>query len=489
MTGFGMLSFISAYLPLTVPSYALRLVRRFGAQNVGWFLVSAFAALGALYLLKPSGDLGGGAAADLTSTAAVALLLLGMGHLEGICAERQRSERETRARNRRAADLEAEAADLLEANRRLSAALAQRETAARALEASVRHYRGLFLESPVPMWIFDRASGGFLAANPAALRQYGFSREEFLALNARDLLPAETAEAFLRHVVQGPACSPEPSRWRHLRNDLTLMDVEVTAADIEYGGQPARLVLAQDVSRRLSHDRAWLEAQKTLILRQVAAGIAHHFNNILAVVEGHATLLLAERGAAPPEAALIEISRAAHRAAAITRQLLTASGQQFLQRELVEINGLLHKLSPTLCRLAGQRILFHHTSLASDLPLILADPRLLEQIVVALVLNARQAMPQGGHLTLTTSRVHLEPHDTSGPGAFVCLAVRDSGCGMSREVQAHLFEPFFTTRDVGQGLGLGLASVKGAAQQHGGRVEVVSEPGAGTEVRVLFPCA
>jgi two-component system, cell cycle sensor histidine kinase and response regulator CckA len=494
MIRFGLFSLLAILLQLVVPSYGLRLVRRFGTQNVGWFLVAAFSCLAFVHLLEPLRPHGGNAAVGLTVDSiyaiAAALLLIGMGHIETIFSERQRAKRET---ERLRTEWESFAITESEAKQGLIRDIAQRDETEKSIRQSEAQYRSLFNENPQPMWIFDLRSLRFLAVNKAAVRQYGFTTQQFMTMKVSELLSSDSATAFLKDVAK-PCQGIEPrGLWRHCRSDRTLIDVELTAVDMKYDNCPARLVLANDISERHRREQDLLEAQKMQTIGQLAGGAAHHLNNMLTIIDGHASLLLHKPHDATTTEQLKQISSAAGRAASLTRQLLAAGGRHLMQKEVVDLNGLVRNHMPMLRRLIGDSIALQH-SFASNRAPILADPHLVEHIIVNLVLNARDSMPTGGTLTISTAPMRFEENEPRRPvqaktGDFVCLAIQDTGCGMTPEVQARVFEPFFTTRDIGKGTGLGLASVHGAVKQHSGWVEFTSELGVGTEFRVFLPCA
>ena len=491
MIRFGIFSLIACLLQIVVPSYGLRLVRRFGSQNVGWFLVASFSALALVHLLEPLRPVGASAGVGLTVDViyalAAALLLIGMGHIETVFSERQRIARlEEKLRTEWASRMEAETG----AKQGLLEDIARHQHTERVMKESEAQYRSLFNENPQPMWIFDLRSLEILALNKAAVSQYGFSTQEFMQLKASDLLAPDSAAAFLQDTSRPCQAIESRGLWRHRCKDGTMLDVEITASDLRYENRPARLILANDISERLRREQELLEEQKMQTIGQIAGGAAHHLNNMLTIISGHASLLLHKSHDSTTSEQLKQISAAANRAASLTRQLLAAGSRHLMQKETLDLNGLVRSRFPMLNRLVGDAISLQHSFVAKVSP-ISADPHLVEHILVNLVLNARDAMQKGGRLTLSTAMMRVE--ETQGrrgarTGEFVCLAVQDTGCGMTPEVQQHVFEPFFTTRDVGKGTGLGLASVYGAVKQLGGWVEFASELGVGTEFRVFFPC-
>jgi two-component system cell cycle sensor histidine kinase/response regulator CckA len=235
-----------------------------------------------------------------------------------------------------------------------------------------------------------------------------------------------------------------------------------------------------------------MHAQKIESIGRLAGGVAHDFNNLLTVISGGMELGLADLPADhPSRAPLAAAANAAQSAAALTRQLLAFSRKEVIAPKVLDLNEVVHRVEKMLPRLIGEDIVLS-TIRAKDLAPIRFDPAQVEQIIVNLAVNARDAMVAGGHLTIETSNVHLDAdyaihHVDVQPGDYVLLAVSDDGAGMSEEVRSHLFEPFFTTKDAGKGTGLGLAMVYGAVQQNGGRIEVYSEPSRGTTFKIYLP--
>ncbi len=491
------LALIGGALQLTVPSYALRLVRRYGAQRVGWFVVIAFTSLALLHLVGPLKPAGSGQAwqfmPEIVYAAGSVLLLIGMMHIETMLSERERARgREMTAHRQLESRVEEHSPILAKGNEELLAEIARRDLSEKALRESEAQYRLVFMENPQPMWIFDVRSSQFLAVNNAALRQYGFTPQEFSALTVRDLLPGATVGKFLQYIAE--CCTGTKSRghWQHYRKDGTPLDVEISATDITYAGAPARLVLAEDISQRRRRELEARHKARTELMGRVAGGVADHFNNMLTVIQSHTSVLLKKTNEPATIEQLNQISSATARAAALTRQLLVAGGQHPVQVEPLDLNGLVRAQSPVLQRLVGEQIAIENTC-GSFLAPTLADRYLVEYILVNLVLNAREAMPNGGTIRISTATLRLDETQVQGnvdarAGEFVRLSVSDAGCGITPEIQARLFEPF-CNRATGKGLGLGLAGVYGAVRQLSGWIDYTTDIGAGTEFRVFLPPA
>jgi PAS domain S-box-containing protein len=247
-----------------------------------------------------------------------------------------------------------------------------------------------------------------------------------------------------------------------------------------------------DTTERLSLEAQLRHSQKLESIGQLAAGVAHDFNNILTIIQGHSHRLLARCGGDPAfSRPLKELGDAARRGASLTQQLLTFSRKQRMQPRVLDFNAVIANMSDMLQRLIGDDVALE---CAADpaLPAIEADTGMLEQVVMNLSVNARDALPKGGRLVISTSAVDIDEefvshHPEARPGRFVCLSVADNGCGMTKDTLNRIFEPFFTTKEVGKGTGLGLATVYGIVQQHQGWVDVSSELTVGTTFRIYFP--
>jgi signal transduction histidine kinase/ActR/RegA family two-component response regulator len=273
-----------------------------------------------------------------------------------------------------------------------------------------------------------------------------------------------------------------------------LHEMLVSLSPVALGGQPHALLLAQDVSERSLLERQLRQAQKMEAIGQLAAGVAHDFNNVLTVIQGHASLIqITLDSGSPQRKSLEQITGATARAATLIRQLLMFSRKQVMQFRHLDLNDILRNEIKMLERLMGE-----HVQIAfrpqNPIPAIHADSSMMEQIAMNLAVNARDAMPDGGLLSIATSleAIHRAPTPTDPEerdGNYVCLTCSDTGLGMDTQILTRIFEPFFTTKPVGKGTGLGLSTVFGIVRQHEGWVEVESKPNHGATFRVYFPAS
>ena len=487
----------------------------------------------------------------------------------------------------------------------------------KARRAAEEQYRLLFEASPQPMWVVDRETLRYLAANDAAVSHYGYSRDEFLSMTIRDLRPAEDIAAVEKATERNRPGLQNMGIWRHLKKDGAVIHVDIATHALTFTGRSAWLVLAHDVTDRVRAEEAltrselyfrslienaqdviavidpvgdilfaspaverilgsppeqfvgknafefihpedaagvqaalrravddpelpqtvlfrfrhangsWRtldgigkllaaegspravvnlrdvtesraleqqlrQAQKMEAIGRLAGGIAHDFNNILTAILGYGDLASSTLAPdSPLRANLEEIHHAAERAAGLTRQLLIFSRKQVLQPKILDLNAVVEGTERLLRRLIGEDVLLV-TALTAGARPVRADPGQLEQVILNLAVNARDAMPRGGRLTIETANVGsdetwAEQHPGTPPGRYVLLAVSDSGTGMDEATKSRIFEPFFTTKEAGKGTGLGLATVYGIVEQAGGRIEVDSEPGRGANFRIYLP--
>jgi PAS domain S-box-containing protein len=363
--------------------------------------------------------------------------------------------------------------------------VAQGEAPEAALWTSESRARELFENATDIIFVTD-LSGHLMSINRAAERASGYSAAEIVGRQVTDFLPPHS-----QHTVrQKVGLSPAPSA----RFEVQLLTkqgearcLEVHTARLCENGRPVAIQgIARDITERRRLETQLRTAQKMDAIGKLAGGVAHDFNNLLHVIRSSAELAQVKPHEA--ERYLENILTAADRAAELTQQLLAFSRTQVLVLTPVNLNSVVQKASNMLARLIGEdiQLAFHP---GTQLKTVLADAGQLEQVIINLAVNARDAMPTGGRLTLSTRNTRLTEHKSGfiPPGDYVELLVSDTGVGMTPDVQAHVFEPFFTTKETGKGTGLGLATVYGIVKQSGGYVTLTSETGVGTLVHVLLP--
>ena len=374
----------------------------------------------------------------------------------------------------------------------LGPATARRQRAESAFREANENLQAVIESSPLAIYTLDRASR-VVTWNPAAEALYGWRAAEVLGREIPTI--ANDREDHLRlrqRVLEGEALRGVEVTRR--RKDGTPVTLSLSVAPIHDGsGQvTGMLSIAADLTEMRQLEVQYRQAQKMEAVGRLAGGIAHDFNNLLTAILGTTGLLLEGLGSdSTARLDVQEIEKAAKRAAGLTRQLLVFSRQQVLETRVLDLNALVGNLEQLLRRLIGEHIQLQ-TTLATDLGPVRADPGQLEQAIVNLVVNARDAMPHGGRLTVETAnaefdRRYVESHAPTGPGRYVLLAVSDTGVGMDATTQARLFEPFFTTKEPGKGTGLGLATVYGIVKQSGGYIWAYSELGRGTTFKIYLP--
>jgi two-component system, cell cycle sensor histidine kinase and response regulator CckA len=381
-------------------------------------------------------------------------------------------------------------AELRAANARLTGEVAERAAAEEALRRSEERFSKAFHASPVPMAIQRPDRKDCLDANISFLELVGASRQAVLAGSTKFWADESTPSTIREELAARHAVRNLAATIRTTSDEIR--EVLVAAENLELGNAPYHLLILQDITDRVRLENELRQAQKMEAVGRLAAGVAHDFNNILTVILGNTSMQLRN-----PQldkkltSSLTQVQRAAERATALTRQLLAYSRKQIIQRRPLALNEVVEQTVAMLRRLIGEHIALD-MQLAPDLPPIFADPSNVEQVIMNLALNARDAMPDGGKLTLTTTRVEVDEasrarHPESQVGSYICLAVKDTGYGMDAATVGRIFEPFFTTKDPGQGTGMGLATVYGVLKQHGGWIEVDSTPGRGTTICTFFP--
>lgn len=374
----------------------------------------------------------------------------------------------------------------LELEQRVGQRTQQLEQINQALRESEEQYRGLV----------DSAFDGVVvqqdrlikSVNRAYAEMFGYDIEELIGRDIMALTPPDHRE----YVLAKSAADNSVYETLGLKKDGTEINIEISANNFFSNGEPARLAAVRDITERKLLEEQLRQSQKLEAVGQLAGGIAHDFNNLLTVINGYSELILKRLPAQDPgRSNLEEIRKAGDRAASLTRQLLAFSRKQVLQPRVLNLNAIVSDLEKMLNRLIGEDIELR-TLLSTDLGSIKADPGQVEQIVMNLVVNARDAMPNGGKLTIETRNVDLDDeysrqHIAAPPGSYALLSVSDNGCGMDDQTRARIFEPFFSTKEAGKGTGLGLSTVYGIVKQSGGNIWVYSELARGTTFKVYLP--
>ncbi len=366
--------------------------------------------------------------------------------------------------------------------------------ARKEMEESEARYRELFESSTDLIFLVSR-EGYVTAGNPSFRRLTGLSPSGLTSLKPETIVP-EDARADFAAALAAAAAGGAPQLFETVftAGDGRRLNVQ---GSFYPRGKDGRTLYVQGVFRDITEQRAleeqFRQAQKMDAVGRLAGGIAHDFNNILGAIEGYATLTLNTMDPADPVRPDIEeIRKAVERAASLTKQLLIFSRKKALQRKPCSLNGVVEGLQKMMRRLLGEDVTLE-LDLRPDLPALTADAGQLEQLLMNLLVNSRDAMPDGGAIKISTRAEALEGRRVKSPNPaeagtrFVAVSVRDTGCGMSREVLDHIFEPFFTTKEKGKGTGLGLATVYGVVKQHNGWIEVESAPGQGTEFTIYLP--
>lgn len=339
------------------------------------------------------------------------------------------------------------------------------------------------------------AAGVITSWNAAAVRLYGYTAAEAVGQNIILLAPPESVPEVLdalARIQNGERVAPDQA----LRMDRNgrMLEVIVTVSPLknEEGEIIGATAIVRDVQPLRQLEAQFRQAQKMEAIGRLAGGIAHDFNNLMTIINGYSNFVLEELDPHDPHREMLEqVVRAGERAASLTSQLLAYSRRSMLQPRVVDLNGLVRSTEKMLRPIIGEDI---ELRIVTDdrLLRVRVDPAQMEQAIVNLAVNARDAMPQGGALTLETVSRHLKEADIGvrmelTPGPYTLLTVSDTGCGMDEDTLARLFEPFFTTKEVGKGTGLGLAMVYGTIKQSGGHVEVTSTPGEGSTFRIYLP--
>ncbi|MCX8157597.1 MAG: PAS domain S-box protein [Verrucomicrobiae bacterium] len=376
-------------------------------------------------------------------------------------------------------------------------AIQQDVTARKRLETELRHarerFQRIFRANPMAIGICAQTDGRFVEVNDSYVKLMGYTREELIGRSASELKlwvnPHQREQLVTSLRRHGSVTNLE----LQLRTKTgAVVDVLTSVEPLQVGLESCWLFIDVDITARKALEAQLRQSAKLEGIGALAGGVAHDFNNLLTVMKGHTEMLATLRDiSAEARASIHEIAEATERASSLTRQLLAFSRKQSFQPQPVNLNDVLAQMTKMLRRIIGEDVTLEIHP-ASSLPLIYADVSMVEQIVFNLAANARDAMPQGGRLTITTDSVAsaLNPEAGAGQGVeapYVRLIVQDTGCGIPPELHQRVFEPFFTTKELGMGTGLGLATVRSIVEQHRGWIELRSQPGEGTCFLIYLP--
>jgi two-component system, cell cycle sensor histidine kinase and response regulator CckA len=371
--------------------------------------------------------------------------------------------------------------------------ITERKRAEEQLRKSEDRFSKAFRQSPLAITISTQADGMYLDANESFLTMTGYAREDVVGHTSLELgvwaLPSLRAD-FLQQLLEGDKVRRRRMEFR--TSTAETREAELSWEEIEVDGQPCILAFMRDITETQRLEAQFLQAQKMEAVGRLAGGVAHDFNNMLSVIIGYSDLsvdLVASDS--PVKRHLAQIKKASERAALLTRQLLAFSRQQVIFPRILNLNEVVNNVTTMLLRMVGDSI---SVSFRPTTPIgsIKADPGQIEQILMNLVVNSRDAMPHGGEITIETAHAELDEHYVaehpgSQTGRHVILAVSDNGCGIEEAIKCKIFEPFFTTKGIGQGTGLGLSTVYGIVTQSKGSICVDSEVGKGTKFTIYFP--
>lgn len=377
-----------------------------------------------------------------------------------------------------------------EKTRALRSEMEERNRIQETLRQTEERFSKAFDASPLAMAIQTSAEGRFVDANGSFLELTGLTTGQLVGRSAAELKLWRENDtkiiqaARVRERVRG-------QQFVLQRVDGKSRSALMWTEPIMVGNEASLLIIVEDVSDRLKLENQVRQAQKMEAIGSLATGIAHEFNNLLTVIQGHAGLLRSRVGDSRAGLDSIErITQASVQAASLTRRLLTFSRKQPLQLKPLNLSNSIRGMEDTLNRLIGQR--YELQLRCEDVPEIPADEASVHQAVINLVLNARDSMAGGGIIYIGTGVVTIDAeaareHLEARPGQFLCLSVADGGCGMTREVVARIFDPFFTTKEIGKSAGLGLSAVQAMFQQHGGWIQISTQPGKGSTFEIFLP--
>jgi len=371
--------------------------------------------------------------------------------------------------------------------------ITEHKRAEERLRKSEERFSKAFRQSPLAITISTEADGLYLDANESFLKMTGYTRADVVGHTTSEVgfwaLPSLRVD-LLQQLREDGRVTDRPMQFNS--STAELREAELSWEKIEIEGQPCLLAFMRDITETRRLEAQFLQAQKMEAVGRLAGGVAHDFNNMLSVIIGYSDLSM---DLVAPDSSvkryLAQIKKASERAAALTRQLLAFSRQQIIFPRILNLNDVVNNVSTMLLRMVGESV---SVSFRPTIPIgsIKGDPGQIEQILMNLVVNARDAMPRGGNIIIETAQAKLDEHYVSEhpgsqTGLHVVLAVTDTGCGIEDSIKTNIFEPFFTTKNIGQGTGLGLSTVYGIVTQSNGSISVESEAGKGTTFKIYFP--
>jgi PAS domain S-box-containing protein len=361
------------------------------------------------------------------------------------------------------------------------------------LRKSEERFSKAFRKSPLAITISTEADGRYLDVNDAFLDLLGYERSDVIGHTAAQLRfwsePLDRSD-MLRQLKEDKQVAKHHTRYRTSTGETR--EAEVWAESIELDGQPCVLAITRDVTEVGRLEAQFRQAQKMEAVGRLAGGMAHDFNNILSVIVGYSDLSLGlVAPGSPVNRHLEQIKKASNHAVLLTRQLLAFSRKQVVFPKILDLNDVVHNMANMLQRMVGEDVAISFRPI-TPIGSVRADPGQIEQVLMNLMVNARDAMRSGGKIVIETGHAELDEHYVSQhpgsrAGQQVVLAVSDTGCGIDESIKSKIFEPFFTTKGVGQGTGLGLSTVYGIVKQSGGYIFVYSESGKGTTFKIYFP--
>ncbi len=369
----------------------------------------------------------------------------------------------------------------------------ERKRVLEALRQSEERYRLLFDRNPVPMWLYDAETLRFVAVNETAVRNYGYTEEEFLGMRIAQIRPEEDLARFIENVRSTHDEPLTVAEWRHRRKDGTIIHVEVMSRPLMFNGRSARLVMAADITEKKQLQEQFLRAQRLESLGMLASGIAHDLNNMLAPILFAGPLLRTSVSSARDLRILETLEKSAERGSGLVRQILAFAQGTSAAPRITQLKHIARDVVSIVEASFPKNIILEQ-HIASNAWPVQANPTQIHQILLNLCVNARDAMPQGGTLSIRVGNRHLESDEAAAipegrAGDWLVLEVADTGTGIPADILPHIWDSFFTTKAPGKGTGLGLATVRSIVTAHMGFVSLETAVGKGTTFRIFLPAS